>query len=130
MHGIAAENGEEIRAPIVIAALNPRTTIVDLLQDDEDWAELRGRMARRTMRGRAFKIVLALDGMPHFAAARDEAEAQRLAAAQFRIAPDIDYLEEAHGDMISGPAFHQAGDLGLVSLHDVAGAGTAGSARA
>lgn len=102
VHGIAAENGEEIRAPIVIAALNPRTTIVDLLQDDEDWAELRGRMARRTMRGRAFKIVLALDGMPHFAAARDEAEAQRLAAAQFRIAPDIDYLEEAHGDMIQG----------------------------
>ncbi len=100
--GIVAENGEEIRAPIVIAALNPRTTIVDLLQDDEDWAELRGRMARRTMRGRAFKIVLALDGMPHFAAARDEAEAQRLAAAQFRIAPDIDYLEEAHGDMIQG----------------------------
>lgn len=54
------------------------------------------------MRGRAFKIVLALDGMPRYGAARDDAEARLLAAAQFRIAPDLNYLEEAHGDMIQG----------------------------
>ncbi len=102
VRGVVTDTGEEIEAPVVIAALNPRTTVVDLMQDDPDWKDLGDRMARRPMRGRAFKIVLALDGMPRYAAAEDDAQARLLATAQLRIAPDIDYLEEAHGDMIQG----------------------------
>ncbi len=98
--GVLTRAGEEIVAPIVIAAINPRTTVVDLLADDPEWSELRARMRRRAMRGRAFKIVLALDGPPRFAAAG--AAAPALAAAQFRIAPSLDYLEEAHTDMMLG----------------------------
>lgn len=54
------------------------------------------------MRGRAFKVVLALDGMPRYAGAGSDAEAKLLATAQFRIAPSIDYLEEGHSDMLLG----------------------------
>jgi len=102
VQGIVTDEGQEILAPIVVAAMNPRTTVVDLLQDDPAWSALRARMARRSMRGRAFKIVLALDGMPRYAAARDDAEVPLLAAAQFRIAPNLDYVEEAHSDMVQG----------------------------
>jgi len=102
VRGVVTADGEEIEAPVVVSALNPRTTVVDLLQDDEGWGDLRAKMARKSMRGRAFKIVLALDGMPHYAAARDATEAAALATAQFRIAPSLDYLEEAHGDMLRG----------------------------
>jgi phytoene dehydrogenase-like protein len=99
--GVVTERGEEIDAPIVISAINPRTT-VELLDDSAEWGELRGKLKRKPMRGRAFKVVLALDGVPRYAAAADEAEAKLLATAQFRIAPTLDYLEEGHTDMLLG----------------------------
>jgi phytoene dehydrogenase-like protein len=103
VRGVVTAAGEEIDAPIVVSAINPKTAIVDLLDEHaEGWDVLRGKMARKSMRGRAFKVVLALDGMPRFGAAADDAEACALAAAQFRIAPSLDYLEEAHGDMLRG----------------------------
>ncbi|SLN46388.1 Phytoene desaturase (neurosporene-forming) [Oceanibacterium hippocampi] len=99
--GVVTADGEEIDAPLVISAINPRTT-VGLLDDSADWGPLRGKLERKQMRGRAFKVVLALDGMPRYAAAADDAEAKRLATAQFRIAPSLDYLEEGHTDMLLG----------------------------
>ncbi|MFX9031472.1 hypothetical protein ABTN13_20250, partial [Acinetobacter baumannii] len=54
------------------------------------------------MTGRAYKLVLALDGLPRYAAAADDAEAALLAGAQFRIAPTLDYIEESHADMLLG----------------------------
>src|SRR5690606_16765320 len=99
--GVVTASGEEIDAPLVISAINPRTT-VELLDDSADWGELRGKLKRKQMRGRAFKVVLALDGMPRYAAAASDEEARLLATAQFRIAPSIDYLEEGHGDMLLG----------------------------
>jgi phytoene dehydrogenase-like protein len=98
--GVVTAAGEEITAPIVIAATNPRTTIVNFLADAPEWSEFRAKMRRRPMRGRAFKIVLALDGLPRYAGSGEDAVA--LAAAQFRIAPTLDYLEEAHTDMMLG----------------------------
>lgn len=99
--GVVTTNGEEIDAPIVISAINPRTT-VSLLEDTADWGDLRGKLERKPMRGRAFKVVLALDGMPRYGLAKDTEEARLLASAQFRIAPSLDYIEEAHSDMLVG----------------------------
>ena len=100
--GVATAAGEEIEAAIVVAAVNPRITVLDLVEDQPDWAELKGKMARKRMAGKAYKLVLALDAAPRFAAARDDAEAALLAGAQFRIAPTLAYLEEAHTDMLLG----------------------------
>lgn len=99
--GVVTTEGEEIEAPLVVSAINPRTT-AELLEDGDAWGPLYGKLKRKQMRGRAFKVVLALDGVPRYAAARSEDEAALLAKAQFRIAPSIDYLEEAHGDMLLG----------------------------
>ena len=100
--GVTTADGEEFLAPIVISAINPRLTIVDLLRDDPAWSGFRGKMGRRPMTGKAFKVVLALDGMPRWAAAPADADPAALAAAQFRIAPSIDYLEASHAEMQQG----------------------------
>jgi phytoene dehydrogenase-like protein len=99
--GVVTSSGEEMTASIVVSAINPRTT-VELLEDSEHWGALAGKMTRRPMRGRAFKIVLALDGMPRYGLAKNDNEARQLATAQFRIAPSLAYLEEAHTDMLLG----------------------------
>jgi hypothetical protein len=100
--GVATAGGEEFLAPVVIAACNPRCTVVDLLRDADDWAPMRAKMRRRPMTGKAFKVVLALDGVPAWAAAPPDADPVALASAQFRIAPSIDYLEASHAEMQQG----------------------------
>lgn len=100
--GVVTASGEEIEAAIVVSAVNPRITVLDLVEDQPDWAEIKGKMARKRMAGKAFKLVLALEAAPRYAAARDDAESALLASAQFRIAPTLAYLEEAHTDMLLG----------------------------
>lgn len=104
VEGVLTETGEEIDAPVVISAINPRTTLLDLVGPHPDWAALRERIGTRSMRGKAYKLILALDDAPRYAAAADDAEAAALASAQFRIAPTLDYLEESHADMMLGRA--------------------------
>ncbi|MDN2566397.1 NAD(P)/FAD-dependent oxidoreductase [Aquibium sp. A9E412] len=102
--GVVTEDGEEIDAPVVVSAINPRTTLLDLIGDHPDWADMQARIGRRSMRGKAYKLILALDAMPRYAAAADDAEAALLASAQYRTAPTLDYLEESHADMMLGRA--------------------------
>jgi hypothetical protein len=82
-------------------------TVTSLVDDTSFWGDLKPKMKRKPMRGRAFKVVLALDGMPRYAAARSDEEAALLASAQFRIAPSLDYIEAAHTDMLQGRLSHQ-----------------------
>ncbi|SEG75675.1 Phytoene dehydrogenase-related protein [Bosea lathyri] len=100
--GIVTAGGLAFEAPIVVSAINPRTTVATLLDDVTNWGELKPKMMRKSLRGRAFKVVLALDGMPRFAGATSDAEAASFACTQFRIAPTLDYLEQGHMDMLAG----------------------------
>jgi len=111
--GIATAKGEEFFAPIVISAVNPCTTVLSLVDDTSQWGELKPKMKRKAMRGRAFKVVLALDGVPRYAGVTSDDEARNLASAQFRIAPSLDYIEEAHNDMLMGRLSHKPVIWGL-----------------
>jgi phytoene dehydrogenase-like protein len=111
--GIVTAKGEEFEAPIVISAINPRTTVLSLLDDASNWGELKPKMKRKSLRGRAFKVVLALDGMPRYAAAKSDEDARNFASAQFRIAPTLDYIEEGHADMLIGRLSHKPVIWGL-----------------
>ncbi|MBI3706699.1 MAG: NAD(P)/FAD-dependent oxidoreductase, partial [Proteobacteria bacterium] len=111
--GVVTASGEEIEAPIVVSAVNPRITVLDLIEDHPDWRDLKAKMARKRMAGKAYKLVLALDGMPRYAAARSDEEAALLSSAQFRIAPSLDYVEAAHTDMLQGRLSHQPVIWGL-----------------
>ncbi len=100
--GVVTVAGEEIEAPIVVAACHPRITVLDLVDDEADWRDLKAKMVRKRLAGKSYKLVLALDGQPRYAAAANDDEAGLMAGAQFRIAPSLDYLEEAHMDMMLG----------------------------
>jgi phytoene dehydrogenase-like protein len=54
------------------------------------------------MNGNAFKMLLALDGLPRFAAAQGDEEARLFAGCQFRIAPSMDWMERAWDDAKRG----------------------------
>lgn len=100
--GVHFADGSTLEAPIVVSAMNPHRT-VDLLDcDDERWEAVARKRATQPLRGKAFKIVLALDDIPRYAFAGDDREAMALAAAQLRVAPSIDYLEESYADMLLG----------------------------
>src|SRR5262249_7563641 len=112
VRGVATSTGEEFEAPIVVSAISPYTTVTSLVDDLPEWRELIAKMKRKPLRGRAFKVVLALDGVPRYAGASDE-EAAQLASAQFRIPPSLDYIEEAHTDMMLGRLSHKPVIWGL-----------------
>ncbi|MCX7362849.1 MAG: NAD(P)/FAD-dependent oxidoreductase [Alphaproteobacteria bacterium] len=113
VRGIVTASGEEYEAPIVVSALSPHTTVLSLVDDTSAWGDLKPKMKRKPMRGRAFKVVAALDGVPRYSAARSDEEAVQLASAQFRIAPTLDYIEEAHSDMLLGRLSHKPVIWGL-----------------
>ena len=100
--GVALLNGEEFEAPIVISNLSPVPTFLKLLPADSLEAGFRAAVGRLKVEGNAFKVGLALDDMPRFAAASGEAEERAFAACQFRISPSLDYLEDAYDDLKSG----------------------------
>jgi phytoene dehydrogenase-like protein len=113
VRGVVTRSGEEYEAPIVVSAISPHTTVLSLVDDTSGWDDLKPKMKRKPLRGRAFKVVLALDGMPRFAAARSDDEAVVLSSAQFRIAPSLDYIEAAHTDMLQGRLSHKPVIWGL-----------------
>jgi phytoene dehydrogenase-like protein len=50
------------------------------------------------MAGSAFKVALALDGLPRYRAARTDEEARVYAGCQFRYSPTLEYIDRAYDD--------------------------------
>lgn len=96
--GVTLSGGETLLSRLVLSNLNPRTTLLDLVEEGALPEDFLGRVRRLRMTGSAFKVGLALSSLPRFAAARSEEEAHELASCQFRIAPSLDYLERAYDD--------------------------------
>ncbi len=102
VRGVVLGDGEEIEAGIVLSNANPKLTYLDLVDARDLEPDFRERVARIPMAGSAFKVGLALDGLPRFAAARTDEEARLYAGCQFRIAPSMEYLERAYDDCKHG----------------------------
>lgn len=100
--GVSFADGTELMAPIVISAMNPHLTVDILESDDERWTAIAHKRRTQPLRGKAFKMVLALDDFPRYSFAENEAEARALASAQLRVAPSVRYLEESYADMLLG----------------------------
>ena len=101
-HVVVTAEGEEITAPIVISAVGPRQTVQGFMRDDPAWAPFRGKLVESSFPDGACKVVLAVEGLPHWTGAEGLANPVALCAAQFRISPSIDYLEESYGDCLLG----------------------------
>jgi len=95
--GVALTDGREFEADIVVSNLNPRTTLLELVDAKHLDTEFRAAVERIPTRGNAFKVALALDGLPRFSAAPKGLE-QLASGCQFRIAPSLEYQERAFDD--------------------------------
>jgi phytoene dehydrogenase-like protein len=111
--GVVLSDGSEIGASIVSSNLDPRTTLLKLVEPQHVPAEIRERLSRIPKGGSTFKVVLAVDSPPHFAGAPHGYE-DAYSSCQIRIAPNMAYLEKAHHDYIAGRSTDSPRLLGLV----------------
>ncbi|MDQ6935559.1 MAG: NAD(P)/FAD-dependent oxidoreductase [Actinomycetota bacterium] len=90
--GVALEDGTEFHAPVVVSALDPRRTFLDLLDPRELPADLVDNIERMRFRGVSAKVNFALDDLPVFPALPDTVDHY---GGFLNIGPTIEYLERA-----------------------------------
>ena len=97
VNGVELETGEFIRVNVVASNLHPKTTLIDLLDYTFHDPGIFQEINKLPKRGSAFKIALALDGLPAFSCAPKGMEAS-YSGCQFRLAPTLDYMDKAFED--------------------------------
>ena len=97
VRGVVLEGGEEVCGPIVASNVHPRTTLLDMVDSKHLDSSYRNQLVKQPRRGSAFKMALALDALPRFAAAPKGLETE-FAGCQFRLGPTLDYMERAYDD--------------------------------
>ena len=88
--GVALQGGEEIRAPAIVSAANPRTTFFDLVGPRQLDTGFVRRIGNIRMKGDAAKLHLALERTPEFLGLPMEQRRARLV-----IAPSTNHVERA-----------------------------------
>jgi phytoene dehydrogenase-like protein len=93
--GVALADGTELSAPVVVSALDPRRTFLELVDRRELPGELVEDITRLRFQGTSAKVNFALDGLPVYPALKDRID-------QFggfvNIGPTMEYLERAYDD--------------------------------
>lgn len=90
--GVESTEGEVFHARTVVSAINPRDTF-RILSPGAVPEEMRREIDARPLKGSAFKLVLALDGVPKYAGLPEGLPNEVAAATQFRIASSLDHIE-------------------------------------
>jgi phytoene dehydrogenase-like protein len=118
--GVVLENGDELRAPVVVSSLDPRRTFLQVLDPRQLPGELVEGVRRYKFRGSSGKVNLALSGLPEFTCLRgDPALALRAARGAFSISPSVEYLERAYDDAKYGEfSRHPYMDIVIGSMID------------
>lgn len=119
--GVRLNGGEELRAGAIVSAINPRTTLVDLVGPAElDTGVVRKSQAIR-MKGNVAKLHLALSAVPAFRAPR-EALAGRIVIAPSSEAVERAFNPAKYGEFSPEPVM----EIVLPSLTDPSLASAAG----
>jgi len=103
--GVVLASGEEITARAVASGLDPKRTLLSLVDPVAIGPSLVWRAGNLRLSGVVARVELSLDGLPQFVAADDEDQRVR---GRIVIAPGIDYLERAfdaskYGEMSEAP---------------------------
>jgi phytoene dehydrogenase-like protein len=111
---VELETGETLEAPVIVSALNPRTTLLDLVDVRELDIGFVRKMRNVRMAGNVAKLHLALDRTPEIDGLKPDLLTGRLV-----IAPTTDYVERAfnpakYGEFSDNPAI----EITLPSLTD------------
>ena len=93
--GVALRDGGEYHAPIVVSALDPRRTFLELVDPRELPTELVDQIQRFRFQGTSAKVNFALDGYPQFPGFGDRTDHLR---GFTNIGPSMEYLERAFDD--------------------------------
>jgi phytoene dehydrogenase-like protein len=91
--GVVLSGGEEIDAAIVVSGLDPKRTLVDMVEPVALGPSLGWRASNIRTPGVVAKVNLVLRKLPTFPAAGDDAE--RLLRGRILVAPGIDAIERA-----------------------------------
>jgi phytoene dehydrogenase-like protein len=90
--GVACLDGRIVEARTVLSAINPRAAF-RLLGRGAVPENLLSEIDAKPLRGSAFKLVLALDGVPRYSGLPDDLPNDVAAATQFRLADSLDHIE-------------------------------------
>ena len=93
--GVVLENGDEIRADIVVSGLDPKQTFTRMVDPGQLPDDLVESIRRYKFRGSSGKVNLALDALPDFTCMPGNGPHLRGAIS---ISPSIDYIERAYDD--------------------------------
>jgi len=93
--GVVLDNGDEIRAPMVLSSLDPKQTFLRLVDPGQLPDDLVGAVRRFQTFGSSGKVNLALDRLPELAC---RPGAGRHLAGAVSISPNLDYIERAYDD--------------------------------
>ena len=100
--GVECEDGAIYKAPIVVSAINPKTLFGRLLDDEAVGSTMREEVQRVPMRGAAFKMALALDGIPTYANLPNDLTQEQASTCQVRVAASMEHIEESTVGAIAG----------------------------
>ncbi len=93
--GVVLDNGDELRAKIVVSGLDPRRTFLGLLEERDLPGELVADIKRFKFRGSSGKVNLALGELPNFTCLPGNGPHLRGAMS---ISPSLEYVERAYDD--------------------------------
>ena len=93
--GVALADGTEFHAPVVVSALDPRRTFLELVNPRELPTDLVETISRFRFQGTSSKVNFALDGIPRYPALGDRVDQYR---GFTNIGPSMTYLERAFDD--------------------------------
>jgi len=102
VRGVSTDNGQVFRASVVLSNLNAKTTLLDLIDESNLEPDFRQKVRKKELKGSAFKVGLALNGIPRFGFATNDEEARIFSSSQFRIAPTMHYIEQSVTDVRAG----------------------------
>jgi phytoene dehydrogenase-like protein len=101
-YGVALADGEILEADLILSGINIQTTFFDLLEGEWSDPVIDRHLSQLQLRGSAFKVGVALAGLPTWGSARGEDDAAALSGCQFRIAPRLDVIDTAVQEGIRG----------------------------
>ncbi len=101
--GVVLENGETLRARVVLSNADPKRTFLSLCPASAIPADFRQHLERNyRCSGPVFKLNLALTELPRYTAAPAEMSPEAISSATVDIAPSLTYMEQAWDDCKQG----------------------------
>ena len=97
--GVGLENGDEIRACLVVSAMDVKRTFLTCMDASDVDADFRRRVANFKIRGSSGKLNIALDGLPTFPALP---EGSSLYTSDMHFIDSLERMERAYDDWKAG----------------------------